>query len=594
MGTGHTIDTPLRVAKWGISSVVSLVDDILIEQVHRLHSLRLGEDFRPVSASDPKARALRITRYLDFIQAQVERQMAEMRSGSFEPGSDKVRWFELLPESSPLKREYREMSRLPAGPERRTAQADLSAKMEPGSIDVNIMTKLDRRPYDRQGQLAPSTHSDAKLALEGFAMSRVSGNLVFSAGMNPSLFTFAEGFDCFYRQGDRDAEKGLILKVTDFRSASTQGRVLAKKGLEVREFRIESGINCGGHSFASDGDLLAPIVARFAEQREEFSAELARLTKAAYLRKGLSWSDAAQEHRPALVVQGGLGNAAEHRRMIEDFGVDATGWGSPFLLVPEATPVDARTRGILAKAKASDIRMTDSSPLGVKLKNLEASTAVIHRRIRFEAGIPGSSCPKGYLVNNTEFGERPLCTASREYLERKIEQIGGVSAPGARELAEKECICHQLGNGALEFLRQENAAILGEPAPSPSNAPVSIIPGPNIGWFDRDYTLDEMVGHIYGRIPSLVPPHRPHVFAYEIEMYLELFETRRSRCHPENTEQDRELEAFRRHFGKNVAWLRDWVQDREPLEGENLASLLETLSRAERILGLERPVATVA
>ena len=29
MGTGFTIDTPIKVAKYGISSVVSLVDDII-------------------------------------------------------------------------------------------------------------------------------------------------------------------------------------------------------------------------------------------------------------------------------------------------------------------------------------------------------------------------------------------------------------------------------------------------------------------------------------------------------------------------------------------------------------------------------------
>ena len=33
MGTGFTIDTPLRVAKYGITTVISLVDDLLIEQM---------------------------------------------------------------------------------------------------------------------------------------------------------------------------------------------------------------------------------------------------------------------------------------------------------------------------------------------------------------------------------------------------------------------------------------------------------------------------------------------------------------------------------------------------------------------------------
>lgn len=38
MGTGFTIDTPFKVAKYGISSVVSLVDDILVENMREYYS----------------------------------------------------------------------------------------------------------------------------------------------------------------------------------------------------------------------------------------------------------------------------------------------------------------------------------------------------------------------------------------------------------------------------------------------------------------------------------------------------------------------------------------------------------------------------
>ena len=35
MGLGFTIDTPIKVAHLGISSVISLVDDILIEKIRK-------------------------------------------------------------------------------------------------------------------------------------------------------------------------------------------------------------------------------------------------------------------------------------------------------------------------------------------------------------------------------------------------------------------------------------------------------------------------------------------------------------------------------------------------------------------------------
>jgi hypothetical protein len=584
MGTGHSIDTPLRVARWGLSSVISLVDDVLIEQVHRMHCQRRGMAFEPVPPRDPKARALRIARYLDFVNEQVLLQMAQMKAQPFEAGTDKTRYFEMLPASSPLKVEYLALLAMPAGPARVAAEAALTAKMEPGSVDANIMTKLDRRPANADGTLAEARLSDAKLALEGFALCAHPGNMIFSAGINPTLYGFIEEFEGFYRQGDAEALKGIVIKVSDYRSALTQGRFLGKKGLEVREFRIESGLNCGGHAFASDGELLAPIVDKFRQEGHVLREEFVKAVRAAYLKKGREWPAAAENHQAAITVQGGLGNAAEQRRMIEDFGMDATGWGTPFLLVPEATPIDDRTRRALVAAKEGDVFLSDSSPLGVPFNNLRTSSAVLELWRKFDEGRPGSGCPKGYLVMNTEFTTLPICTASKEYQTLKLEQVGGLASDEARQVAVKECICHQLGNGALEFLRQETAALKGEPAPEPRPTPVSICPGPNLVWFDRTYTLAEMVDHIYGRIPSLVPADRPHCFAAEIDLYLAHYEKLCRQAHPENIKEAQAIETFRVNMAANLAWCRQWLSVRSAYEGENFASLRETVERAEMVL----------
>jgi len=37
MGIAYTIDTPIRVSQFGIDSVISLLDDILIEQMRKLY-----------------------------------------------------------------------------------------------------------------------------------------------------------------------------------------------------------------------------------------------------------------------------------------------------------------------------------------------------------------------------------------------------------------------------------------------------------------------------------------------------------------------------------------------------------------------------
>ena len=86
MGTGFTVDTPLHVARYGISSVVSLGDDLLLEQMRRYHCERERLPFEPVNPRAPNARVLRTRHYLDVLDRLVARQVADLpataRAGS--------------------------------------------------------------------------------------------------------------------------------------------------------------------------------------------------------------------------------------------------------------------------------------------------------------------------------------------------------------------------------------------------------------------------------------------------------------------------------------------------------------------------------
>jgi len=80
MGTGFTIDTPLRVAKYGISSVIPLVDDVLIEQVRRFHCEKHGEPYKEITGRDQDARAHRITAYLNLVDRLVQQQVEALQA----------------------------------------------------------------------------------------------------------------------------------------------------------------------------------------------------------------------------------------------------------------------------------------------------------------------------------------------------------------------------------------------------------------------------------------------------------------------------------------------------------------------------------
>ena len=164
MGLSYTIDSPIKVARFGISSVVSIMEDHLIEIMRKHYCRTTDRHYEPITTVEPDYRAKRITAYLDLMNAIVTAQMQKIRSEEFVEGNEIVQYFEMLPEDSPLKKSYLEMLQCTNEEERLEVQCYLRTQLVPGSIQVNIMTKVDRDNWDKQGQIIPNG-SDAVTAL---------------------------------------------------------------------------------------------------------------------------------------------------------------------------------------------------------------------------------------------------------------------------------------------------------------------------------------------------------------------------------------------------------------------------------------------
>ncbi len=512
MGTGFTIDTPLKVARYGISSVVSLVDDALIEQMRRYHCERLGESYEAIPKGAEDCRARRITAYLDLLDVLVARQTEELRSSPFEPGSPLTYYYELLPESS-LKDVYRTMLRTDDASEKAKLEVELRSRVVAGSIDANIMVKLDRRPQP-SGQEAQIGDSDALSALRGFARSTVRSSMVFSAGLNAPLYTYTSTFADFLPDAESQLKKKIVLKVSDFRSAVTQSKLLAKLGLWVSEFRIESGLNCGGHAFSAQGQVIGQVLDEFRRDREG----LVERNFPMYVQALTTRESPVPAEPPAtrVTVQGGIGTVEEDQLLLKHYQVDGTGWATPFLLVPEVTNVDEEHLQKLANAAEGDVFLSDASPMRIPFWNLRDSASEITRRRHIEAGRPGSACPKGYLrLFNTEFTETPVCEAAREYQGPKLASLETADLTDCQREAAREsvlakaCICHDLAGGATLSYGID------------AKATTAICPGPNIADFSRIASLKEMVDHIYGRLSLLTDSQRPHMFIRELSLYVD-------------------------------------------------------------------------
>lgn len=514
LGLGYSIDTPLKVARYGISSVVSIVDDELTERMRKFHSPK-DADFVPIEKGNPAFRSMRITAYLNLLDDLVNEQHENLKRQGFTPTSDITRYFELLPPAAEGKRTYNLMLAERNPYKRSFLQNQLRSLVKKGAIDVNIMAKVDKINHQKNDLQEGERLSDALAALAGFANSKLQSSLILSAGMNPRLYTFIEEFPDFFPSDSQEARKKVVLKVSDYRSAFIQAKFLAKKGIWVHEFRIESGLNCGGHAFATEGFLLGPILEEFKQKRKEMTIELFESYKSALSDKGF---DGISCPVTRVTFQGGIGTAEENRFLQTHYQLDGTGWGSPFLLVPEATNVDKETLEMLAAASEDDFYISGSSPLGIPFNNFRKSSAEAQRIKRIEEGRPGSPCTKKFLVSNTEFTAEPICTASRKYQSLKIKELKTKELSAAEyqtkfdEITEKICLCEGLCSSA--YIKN------GMVKPKENRA-VAICPGPNTAYFSGIYSLDEMVKHIYGSLNLLEGTSRPNLFINELKLYID-------------------------------------------------------------------------
>ncbi len=515
LGLGYSVDTPIKVSHFGISSVASIVDDEMIERMRKYHTIKNNETYTFISKTEPDFRSKRITSYLNLMDRIIDKNFSNLKNQSFTEGTELTRYFELLPDTTPLKQLYLNMLISDSAEVKTTIAEQLRDSLKKGDIDVNIMSKVDKLNKDVNGEILSDEYSDASAALRGFANSTLSSSLVLSAGMNPRLYNYIDNFADFFPDTYGNLKKRIILKVSDFRSAFIQAKYLAKKGIWISEFRIESGLNCGGHAFATDGYLLGPILEEFKTKKQEMIVELYALYEAALTAKSIAISKIPVQK---ISVQGGIGTAAENNFLLDYYQVDATGWGSPFLLVPEVTNVDEDTLQNLKESEPKDYYVSNSSPLGVLFNNFRRSSAEKQRLERIAKGRPGSPCNKKYLVSNTEFTEEPICTASRQYQNLKIKQLKSLDLEGSELdkqvnlVTEKLCLCDGLSTATLI----KNKLTLPK-----ENKAVSICPGPNLAWFSEVNSLDEMVNHIYGKINLMMSTTRPNMFINELNLYIE-------------------------------------------------------------------------
>ncbi len=568
LGIGYSLDTPIKVAPYGISSVMSLVDDTLIEEMRKFYCEKLNIPFQAISEKVEDFRAKRITTYLNMVDDMVKEKVDEIKESAYKAGDEIEKYINLLPDFSAMKEKFTNAVKS------NHAFEDIShwinENVLPGSIDINIMTKLDKANV-KDGVDLPIEHNDAHAALRGFANSKLTSAVVFSAGMSPRLYSYLENFKDFFPDENGIIKKKIVLKVSDFRSAFVQGKMLAAKGLWISEYRMESGVNCGGHTFPTNGILFGPILEEFLQKRETLYTTCLDAYYGALEKKGLK--EPAQKPEIIVTAQGGVGTNEEHNFLLNHYKLDRVGWGTPFMVVPEVVSIDKDTVNLLANAKEKDLYYSGISPLGVPFNSVKGSTMEIRKMKLVEEGKPGSPCTKAFLKYNTEYTEKPICTASRQYQKRKLKDLKELNLPekeyteAYNSIVEKECICVGLGVSSN----------ISKNIPIKPNDAVTVCPGPNMAYFSKEVSFKKMVDHIYGRTNILDNRPRPHMFLKELEMYLDIFKKRIESFMktPDDKKEKKQLTVFRKNMLEGIQYYKDLFSAKKKEVVDELENMLK-------------------
>ncbi|HPF00647.1 MAG TPA: hypothetical protein PKY63_08280 [Bacteroidales bacterium] len=173
---------------------------------------------------------------------------------------------------------------------------------------------------------------------------------------------------------------------------------------------------------------------------------------------------------------------------------------------------------------------------------LRGNSKELEQEERIKSGKPGSPCHKKNLALNVDKSGNNICAGSNVYQAAKIKELDALNLPPEkyaveyRKIVEKACICVGLGTSAL-LVNGLDTKLEGDG--------VSVCPGPNLAYFSKEMTLQEMTDHIYNRSNVVSRKDRPHVFINELHMYLDVLKQKfESFCNAENKLQPKSIQSF--------------------------------------------------
>jgi len=172
-----------------------------------------------------------------------------------------------------------------------------------------------------------------------------------------------------------------------------------------------------------------------------------------------------------------------------------------------------------------------------------------------------------------------MCTASRQYQYLKIKELDNISLSKAQKqieydkIVDKSCICVGLGTSAL---------IVNKLDTKTEGPGVSVCPGPNMAYFSKKLSLDELVGHIYGKNNVISRSDRPNLFVKELDIYTDYIENKINEMQSIETDKQKAyFISFIENLLKGISYYRVLFDNCHNFFGSTKSNMLESIKHFE-------------
>jgi hypothetical protein len=114
---------------------------------------------------------------------------------------------------------------------------------------------------------------------------------------------------------------------------------------------------------------------------------------------------------------------------------------------------------------------------------------------------------------------------------------------------------------------------------------VSVCPGPNMAYYNRELTLKEMADHIYGRANVIEREDRPNVFIKELSLYFNYLKNQvQEKKQPISNQNNNQLEKFGKNLQSGIDYYKNLFSDLTEYFANTKAEILNELNEKSLLI----------